>query len=153
MSMSDLEQAIQLIDDKVAIADFEGPRPEELVKLAEVALTLEFPPTYREFVRRLGAGDIAGAEFYGVIKGDFENSSVPDAIWLTLDERKTCKLPEPFIIVGDTGDGNYYVIDLSDRNPAGEGPVVEWSPGNRTSRVVAEDFGAFLLQRLRLALH
>ncbi len=92
--MNELEQAIRLIDQNAASADFEGPKSEELVRLAEGALGLTLPPTYREFVRRQGCGDIAGEEFYGVIKDDFENSTVPNGIWLTLNERRTANLSE-----------------------------------------------------------
>jgi hypothetical protein len=151
MSMNDLEQAFHLIEDNAG-GDFEGPKPDHLIENAEATLGLSFPPTYREFLRRLGAGDIAGAEFYGVIKDDFIHSSVPDAIWLTLDERKNSNLPESLIIVADTGYGHYYAIDVSKKTATEESPIVEWSPGDNSSQVVADDFGAFLLQRLREAV-
>jgi hypothetical protein len=55
-------------------ADVVGERPEALVDPAEQTLGLRFPPSYRAFVRELGAGDAGGEEFYGVID-DFENST------------------------------------------------------------------------------
>ena len=149
MSMSDLQRAFRLIDRNAESADFEGAKSEELVRAAEVALGLALPRTYREFVRRLGCGDIEGEEFYGVVKDDFENSSVPDGIWLTLNERKTAKLPDSMVIVADNGVGGWYAIDTSKKNADGDSPVVEWLPNNQPSHVVASDFGAFLLQRLR----
>lgn len=151
MSVSELEQAFQLIDQNKASADFEGPKSEELVRSAEAALGLTLPPTYREFVRRLGCGDISGEEFYGIIKDDFEKSSVPNGIWLTLNERKVANLPESIIIVADNGVGGWYAIDTSKKNTDGDSPVVDWWPNNQPSQVVAEDFGVFLLQRLRQA--
>ena len=66
-----------------------GPRPEELVAAAERALGLEFPPGYREFVLDLGAGDVGGEEFFGVVDDGFEDSAIPDGVWLTLRERGT----------------------------------------------------------------
>jgi ABC-type phosphate transport system auxiliary subunit len=152
MGMSELGHAFQLIDQNAARADFEGPKSEELVKSAEVALGLTLPPTYRQFVRRLGCGDIAGEEFYGIIKDDYENSSVPNGIWVTLNERKTANLPESIIIVADNGVGGWYAIDTSKKNMDGDSPVVDWWPNNQPSQMVAEDFGAFLLQRLRQAI-
>jgi antitoxin YobK len=151
MSMSDLEQGFQLIDQNSESADFSGPKSEELIRSAEAALGLTLPPTYREFVKRLGCGDIAGQEFYGIIDDNFEDSGVPNGIWLTLDARKNFNLPEALILVGANGFGGDYVIDTSTKNADGDSPVVEWWPNN-LSQVMAADFGAFLLQQLRQAL-
>jgi hypothetical protein len=64
-----------------------------LVLKAESALGLKFPPTYRKFLLEYGCGNIFGMEFYGVVDDNFINSSIPDAIWITLNERKTSNLP------------------------------------------------------------
>ena len=153
MSMTDLEDALNLIDANRSLADFAGPRPEVLIKKAESALGLAFPPTYRKFVLQLGVGDFSSSEFYGVIDDDFERPGVPNAIWLTLDERKVANAPHSYIIVSDTGDGGWYAIDLSKRHADGESPVVEWWPGATEAvdngKTVAEDFGAFMLQRVQ----
>jgi hypothetical protein len=50
---------------------FAGSKADDLIQKAEKALGLYLPPTYRRFVSALGAGDIAGQEFYGVIDDDF----------------------------------------------------------------------------------
>lgn len=157
MSMHDFEQALQLIAANAASADFAGPRPDQLISSAEYALGLTFPPTYRSFVGRLGAGAFGGDEFYGVITDGFENSSVPDAIWLTLKQRITSQSPRSLIFVSDTGDGAYYAIDVSQVTTDGESPIVEWWPGaplgaigNR--KVIANDFGEFFLQQVQEAL-
>lgn len=155
MSMTDLEQAIQLIDG-MASADFHGPKAEVLVVQAEQALGLTFPPTYRQFLRSVGCGAVSSNEFFGIVDGDFENSSVPDAIWLTLRHQRMSRLPRSLILVSETGDGGYYAIDRSQVASNGESPVVEWWPGmpdaSGNGRVVAEDFGSFFLQRVRSAL-
>lgn len=46
-----------------------------------------------------------------MIGADFENSSVPDGVWLTLSE----PLHEGRMLIGATGDGVYYSINLSNR--------------------------------------
>ena len=155
MSMRDLDEAFDLMDasDK---ADFVGPRAESLLASAEKALGLVFPPTYRKFVSNYGCGGIGGFEFYGVNKQDFANSRVPDAIGLTLRDRRSGNLPVSLILVSDTGDGGYYAIDVSQKTPEGDCPVIEWWPGAEDAegngRIVASDFGAFLLERVRRAL-
>jgi antitoxin YobK len=156
MSMNNLEQSLQLIRDNEDQADFVGPREDRLIQLAEAALGISFPPTYRRFLQEKGCGSIAGAEFYGLINVDFLNASVPNGIWLTLDERKASKLPLPLLLVSETGDGGYYAIDTSRQDSQGESPVIVWFPG--LSKIegkveeVAEDFGAFMFQRLTQAL-
>lgn len=156
MSAVDLQKAFGLIERHRDQADFDGKKTEELIFLAESALGNKFPPTYRVFLSQYGCGDIAGQEFYGIIKEDFVNSSVPDAIWLTLDERKNSNLPESLIVVYETGDGVYYSLDCSSRNDAGECPVVAWIPGvsKKGDRLeyIAEDYGQFLLETIEYAL-
>jgi hypothetical protein len=156
MSMTNLEQALQLIQANEDQADFVGPREDRLIQAAEAALGISFPPTYRRFLKERGCGNIAGAEFYGLVNDTFVNSSVPNGIWLTLDERRTSKLPHALILVSETGNGGYYALDTSRRDSQGESPVIVWFPG--LSKVggeveeVAEDFGTFVLHRLTQAL-
>lgn len=155
MSMRDLEQGLEVVQSHSELADFFGNTPEWLIARAEGALGLKFPPTYREFIRNLGACSLGFAEFYGVIDSDFEHSGVPDAIWLTLDCRSISQTPESFILVSDTGDGAYYVIDVSQVDAHGESPVLEWWPGLPDAvgnpAMVAEDFGAFFLRKVKAA--
>jgi|SRR5581483_3471381 len=156
MSMANLEQALQLIQDNEDQADFVGPRDDRLIEAAEAALGLSFPPTFRRFLKERGCGSIAGAEFYGLINDNFTNSSVPNGIWLTLDERKTSKLPKTLILVSETGNGGYYAIERGRQDSQGESPVIVWFPGLSTVggqvEQAAEDFGTFMFQRLTQAL-
>lgn len=150
MSMSDLERAVEMIS-QMRDADFIGPKSETLIIAAEQRLGLAFPPSYRKFLACLGCGDVIGCEFYGLIGEDFDNSGVPDAIWITLRNRKSAGLFDSFILVSDTGYGNYYAIDVSKKTPEGDSPVVEWQPldSPEVRRPIAEDFGAFLLEMVQ----
>jgi len=155
MSMQDLERALQLVR-ATSESDFVGPRSESLIGRAEGVLGLNFPPTYRRFLLDLGCGDIGGREFYGLVDGDFENSCVPDGIWVTLNERKFPNTPHEMIVVGSSGHCSSYVLDTARRTPDGECPVVEWWPGSGVDpadcQVIAEDFGAFFLMLVQEAL-
>lgn len=157
MSMLQLQKAFEIIDNNSHRADFEGVKEEELISLAESVLGVVFPPTYREFLSKYGCGDIAGCEFYGLINGDFEGSGIPDAIWLTLEERKDSDLPENLVVVYALGDGSYHALDCSVTDQAGECPVVEWIPGSskvgKGLEVIADDYGQFLLQKIEGAIH
>lgn len=146
MSIQDLHQATQLIELHSELADFDGPKAESLIVKAETALGLAFPTTYRLFLAQFGCGGIAGTEFYGVIHDDFVNSCVPDAIWLTLEERRVGNAPSHLVFVASTGDGGYFALDCSAPSANGEAPVVEWWPGIGKERLIADDFGAYFLQ-------
>lgn len=155
MSIIELQQAFDLISAHQDQADFEGFKEEDLIRKAETALGLEFPPTYRQFLKEYGCGDFAGQEFYGIINENFENSSIPNGIWLTLDERKS-GLPDNLIVIYATGDGAYYALDAAQRNDSGEYAVVAWTPGASKemgdSEKIAEDFGEFLLAMLQRSI-
>lgn len=128
MSKEDLQQALLQIASSPT-ADFDGPKPEALILKAEEALGVEFPDTYRKFLLELGCGDIGGLEFYGVIRPDFEDSGIPDAIWLTLSERETSSLPDYIVLISSADDGTYFALDLSRGGPENEAPVIVWTPG------------------------
>lgn len=148
MSFEDLEAAFDLINENGG--DFEGEKDEALIAKAEKALGLVFPPSYRKFLSKLGCGDIEGLEFFGLIGSDFENSSVPNAIWLTLDERKS-GLPDNLILIYAAGDGTYYALDTSQVDSERECQVVSYDVNGKIAPVAC-DFGAFLLSELQTVL-
>jgi hypothetical protein len=147
--MKDLERALALIAEHPDAASFAGKRSELVVRSAEKALGLKLPPTYRRFVLALGAGSFGAAEIYGVIDVDFEKSSVPDAVWVTLRAREKKDLPADLVIVNQEDDE---VTCLRIRPDAAEGPVLILDVGEDPDRVgthtAAEDFGAYLLSRV-----
>ena len=155
MSLADVDKAISLTRQSPR-ARFLGWRPEALIRSAEAALGLPFPPSYRRFVSELGYAAIGGQAIYGVFDNNFVDSRVPDGIWVTLNERKFPNTPHEMIVVGSTGYCSYYVLDTARRTPDGECPVVEWWPGSGDDpgdcKVIAEDFGAFFLMLVQEAL-
>ena len=144
MSMDDYLAALKLIEDS-GEGDFEGNKSDSLIDLAEKALGLKFPPTYKRFLKDLGCGDVGGEEFYGVINDEFNNSSVPNGIWLTLNERNNISLQKKLIVIYATGDGTYYAIDTSRIDNDGECPVVSLSVNGEIIENIAPNFGKFFL--------
>jgi len=154
MSMKHLLEAFLLIEQNLEKCNFEKePKREELLQKAEKILGLNFPPTYRLFLKKFGCGGLGSLEVYGIIDEHFEKGGIPDGIWLTLDERKT-GAPYNFIIIASTGYGPYYVLDTSQVNKDGECPVLLWTPGEPPSPTerVNNDFGEFFLEQVQQAL-
>jgi hypothetical protein len=150
MSMKDFEEALRLIAENEDQADFVGPRDAALVDKAERTLGIKFPPSYRRFLLELGAGNFGAFEIYGVIDEDWDESSVPDGIWYTLNERAESDLPQHLLIIAAAGDGPLYCLRLGKEK---EPPVIYYSPGldeeEQDSEIAAESFGAFLLEGVR----
>src|SRR5437762_6151665 len=132
MSIQKYEQARELIEGAGG-GDFEGVKPEVLVAKAEDALGLTFPPSYRRFLLQMGCGDINGLEVFGLINDNFEKSTVPNGIWLTLNQRRTIGLNRSYVIIADGGDGTYYALDTRQADEEGETPVVRLSVDGRYS--------------------
>lgn len=152
MGMKELDRALELIEEDGS-GDFEGPKSPELVITAEKRLGLLFPPTYKKFLLEMGCGDIAGLEIYGLINGDFDDSSIPDTVWVTMDERKSCRLPSGLVLVAAGDDGCYYALDIAEAGKDGECPVVKWdSVQARITETISPDFGSFLLEEMESVL-
>lgn len=148
ISIEKYQQARQLIE-KAGVGDFEGAKPESLVAKAEAALGLAFPPSYRRFLAELGCGDVNGLEVFGLINDKFENSTVPNGIWLTLRERQDIDLNPAYVLIGEGGDGTYYSLDTRLAGKDGEAPVVRLSVDGKQSEKVAESFGEYFLEAVR----
>ena len=156
MGLAELEQAVEAVRHS-DMADFLGPRDAQVVAAAERELGVTFPPTYRHFVSELGAGGVAPNDFPGVIDGRFDEASPLDVVWVTLDQRRTYGFPTHLIVVGDTGMGEFYVLDTSQPDVDGEYPVVVWVAGGSAEEhlrreTVAADFGSFFWDLVQEAL-
>jgi len=153
MAIEDLDHALALIAEHTDEGTFAGPVDDAAIERAEQLLGVTFPPTYRRFLQQLGAGDIWGEEFYGIIDDDLHEPLVPNAVGLALAERKGGSLPDHLLPIYELGDGTIFGLDFSARAGA-EAPVVSWhgdpEAGTETE---APDFGAFLLQVLTSACH
>jgi hypothetical protein len=149
MSLVTYQKAKQVIQTNEDIADFIGGRTNELIKLAEEKLDITFTGLYLNYLQTFGAGNFGAQEIYGIINDDFENSSVPDAIWYTLSERKAINLPNNLLIIYDTGSDELFCLDFNQLDEKKEPKVVSFVPGIELTKqryeIIANDFGDFLL--------
>ncbi|MEK5522933.1 SMI1/KNR4 family protein [Heyndrickxia sporothermodurans] len=150
MSIDAYKEAKQIILNNDDIADFVGGCTAELINLAEEKLGLRFTGQYLDFLQTFGAGNFGAQEIYGIISPDFENSSVPDAIWYTLTERKEINLPINLLAIYDTGSDDVFCLDFNQLDNKGEPKLVSFVPGfdlkSQTNEIIANDFGDFLLE-------
>ncbi|WLR44458.1 SMI1/KNR4 family protein (plasmid) [Bacillus carboniphilus] len=148
--MNSYKKAKKIILNDEDLSDFVGSRSEELIEKAEKVLNISITGSYRDFLLSFGAGNYGSQEIYGVIDDDFENSSVPDAIWYTLSERKECNLPENLLVIYDTGSGDLFCLDFDKKNLENEPEVISFVPGvdlnKQKYEVIAPTFGQFLLE-------
>lgn len=149
--MKQLEDALTLINKNPEDSFFAGPKSEDLIYKAENALGLLFPPTYRRFLKELGAGNIAGQEFYGVTSDKFDNASVPNGVWFTLHARKNYSFPDD-LIISSLDDGSYIALDAHKEHSDRECEVVLWTAPDEDAEILYDDFGCFLLERITDAL-
>ena len=151
MSLKDVSEALDIINQHPSLTIIGGPCDAALVAEAEAAIGSRFPPTYREFLTRLGSLKFAGLEIYGITKPKFERPSASYGVWITLNERRTAHLPKDLLVVGDDGMGGLYCIELRDGK---EGNVIVYGPDASTPieqprEFIANDFGEFLLSEVR----
>jgi antitoxin YobK len=148
MSLEAYNQAKQIILSNNEQSDFVGPCSKEFIVQAEQKLGLKFTGSYLDFLLSFGAGNFGAEEIYGIISNDFENSSIPDAIWYTITERRESKLPKNLLIIYDTGSDEVYCLDFNKIDNK-EPKVVSFVPGiaieNQTYEIIANNFGDMLL--------
>lgn len=153
MSVENYQKAKEIILNEEEIADFVGGRTDELISLAEEKLGLKFTGLYFDYLKTFGAGNFGAQEIYGIINADFENSSVPDAIWYTLIERREINLPDNLLVIYDTGSDEIFCLDYNHLDDNGEPKVVSFVPGvdleSQTYEIIANDFGDFLLDLVK----
>ncbi|GGK06266.1 hypothetical protein GCM10007063_30950 [Lentibacillus kapialis] len=128
MSLETYQKAKQIILEE-DIADFVGGCTDDLIRLAEEKIGLKFAGLYLDYLKTFGAGNFESQEIYGMIHADFENSSVPDAIWYTLTERREINLPNNLLIIYDTGSDELFCLDYNQLAENGEPKIVSFVPG------------------------
>jgi antitoxin YobK len=151
-----LDPGLKLVADHADDADFTDGADPASIERAERLLGVSFPPSYREFLARLGAGNLGSREFYGIIPGfDMADPTVPNMVGVTKELQDAGTLPADIVVIGSTGYGPYYVIDTRRPDPRGEGPVLVWFPGvssRENAERDAENFGEFFTTQVERAV-
>lgn len=159
MIMTNYEIGKKLERENLLAVSINKNMKDSFIQDGEKFLNVVFPKSYLAFLKDYGFCSLGGREIYGIIDNQFEDSSIPDAIWLNYRNRTDFDQPEHIIVISDVGEGSYYALDLSQMNDQQECPVVIWPSGGYEEtpelEIVAPDFGTWFLNevKLRIALH
>ncbi len=123
-----------------------GPASENMIRDAEQALGVAFPPRYREFLAAFGAALCPAFEIAGLFRstGNDEPPLWTDVTVFTKQMRRGSRGMIPHEYVAISSDGGDYTFYLdSGGGKGGENPVVVLGPG-ADAVVVATDFFDFV---------
>jgi|LakMenE18May11ns_1017448.scaffolds.fasta_scaffold9927583_3 hypothetical protein len=148
-----ITKVFKLIENNIDDSDFVGQIDISKIKLAESLLQVSFSTDYKLFLNKYGCGDIFGLEIYGIISDPSSDANgIPNVIWITNELRRE-GLSSSLIPIAEDGEGNYYVIDVSNSNNSEEEddkcPVLLWEPVSLKSIYQFENFGCFLYDILK----
>ena len=118
-----MKKLFDIIRENIEECDYSKGASDELIIMAENYLGVIFPESYKLLLKTFGYLSIGSEEIYGILGPDFENSGIPDAIWLTKQEHKNHPELKHLVFVYFTGDEFYFCLDTS-RMKNGECPVV-----------------------------
>lgn len=147
--VTDYDKAKKVIEENKDLVDDFGGASDNLIKKAQTVLGLQFPKDYKLFLSYFGALTFGSIEIYGIFRGDFENSGVPDTVWSTLHERKLVKMPKHLVVLYNTGMGEIYCLNYKELNDTNEPKITSYFPGfsedAQKNEVLYNNFGEFLL--------
>jgi antitoxin YobK len=149
--MATIAKAAEIIDANPDLARFIGAVPFEEVWIAEQALEVTFPDSYREYLQRYGSGSFGGRVVYGV---GVPLDQPPNVVWAT-DLIRTADdfFPADLVIIEDTGEGDYLCLATSRMDDDNECPIVQWIPEltliDQTFEVIHRTFAHYLLRLAR----
>ena len=147
-----IENEMNLSSDEPAFA---GGACDEIIVEFEKALGVEFPPSYKLFLKKFGALSFGGNTYYGITKTGLEATAVPSVFFATKTTRDRGDADSAMIVVKASGYGPVFSIDTSQLSPSGEAVVVltELSfKRDGAKEVMYESFEAFFCDTVRTSI-
>lgn len=151
MGLHEYAEAKRLMQHYPDWMHFVGPGDPDAIRLAEIALGLRFPPSYRQFLLDYALGFFGAKSFSGVKDANFEVGSSSNTVWETLSCRRDYNLPTNLVYIQNGILDEDFFLQI---NGEGESPVVSYNVGlgldpNQTPVVIAPDFGTFFLDTIK----
>jgi antitoxin YobK len=134
-------------------ANFGHGVPEQVIADAERHLGVAFPPSYRWWLEKYGAGYIGGYELQGLVPEMIANREpdlplIGDLVYLADLRAKRPGHPMHLLEILSYEGDEVYLLDTARRGPDGECPVVCRHAGSDELQDVAADFAGFLEREL-----
>ncbi len=107
-------ELLELINQYVEKGDFIGEVSDDNIARAGKILEVNFPPEYKEFVKKFGSGGICGVDVLGV-----EGTDYASVVESTKHYRKL-GLPKKYIVIENVDEFIYCLSTLDEYN------VVRW---------------------------
>ena len=144
--LSNYEKASQLIQKNIDlfISGF-CPCSECSIKKIEQILKSKMPSDYVQFLRTFGLLNFGCEEVFGIFRDEIEKIYQGNMTRETLDERNNFGMPKNLVIIHKLGDGTFDCLQINEEDPD-KSPVVEYHDPNSPVRVLAPNFGTFLLE-------
>lgn len=147
-----IESEMNLSSDEPA---FSGGASDEVIAEFEKALGVQFPPSYKLFLKKFGALSFGGDTYYGITKSGLTAAEVPCVCFATKFARDAGDADPKMIVVKASGYGPSFSIDTSQLSPSGEAVVVLTELAFKrdgAKEVMYESFEAFFCDTVRTSI-
>ena len=134
---------------------FAGGAADDVIGDFERALGVEFPQSYKLFLKKYGALSFAGDTYYGITKSGVNSTSVPSVAFATKSARADGDADDSMIVVKASGYGPIYSIDTSIVGATGEPAVVETELSFKRTKdknIIYQSFEEFFIDMVRQAI-
>lgn len=134
---------------------YAGGASNEAIADYEKALGVNFPLSYKQFLKKYGALSFAGDTYYGITKSGISATSVPNVAYATNSARADGDANESMIVVKASGYGLIYSIDVSTLGATGEPVIVETQLSFKRTKeknVIYQSFEDFFVASIRQAI-
>ncbi|MGR5235996.1 SMI1/KNR4 family protein [Vibrio alfacsensis] len=155
MTENKIDKAVQMMQRTGEEVLQIGGASEELITQAEKVLGVVFPKDYRYFLKTYGAISFESEEFYGLTKKGLEATSIPCVVFATLSARELGDISTSMVKIKSTGYGPSFSLDVSQKDEAGNCPVIETTLSykvNSQIKRVANSFSEFFWDEIQNAI-
>ena len=143
--LNNYEKATDLIQKNVDlfVSGF-CPCSECSIQKIEQVLNSKMPRDYVQFLRTFGLLNFGAEEVFGIFRDEIDEIYVGNMITWTLEARNKWGMPKNLVIIHELGDGTRDCLQINENDPD-KSPVVEYHDPDSPVRILAPDFGTFLL--------
>lgn len=154
MTVELYKKSLKTLRDHDIPVDYGIPASSGLVDDLQAYFGHPLPPSYRAMLMDQGILAFEGTTIYGLGKTGLQADSAPSVVFTTRKSREVGEISDTMVRIMASGYGPYFVIDCSEVDDAGEAPVYKIAATGYLDgkELVAQNFGAFLLQEVELEL-